>query len=112
MYINNQINGTLLRPKTKKAQAFINNYKRIEQLNNVENTSVLRWYKNPSYNKIRAEALIEEKMRECDGWGYLVLGDNSQTFTAGWLIKCKKSNLIYLVYETYCNRYLIPYDYE
>ena len=86
-----------LNKNTKQAQHFISAYNRAEY------TTVNSFYKNPSYEKIRAEQKIFERMSHNGGYGYRILGGNCMMFTAGYTIENgdKKGLIIETAYNTY-----------
>ena len=66
----------IIKAETAKGQ----NY--IELFNKSRHFSVREFYNNPSIEKIAAENKI---LKKSELKAYRVLGENSSTFTAGWL---------------------------
>ena len=88
---------TKLNGKTERAQRYIRQYEKSTC------HSVESFYGRPSYNKIRAEEKIHDRMSTENCIGYRVLGGNSSYFTVGYMSKDRKK----LYIETYCNIYEI-----
>lgn len=88
---------TKLNKTTKKAKQWIRAY------NNSNYYNIESFYTRPSYNKIRIEQGLKEKMCSIRGHGYRVLSGNSSFFTCGYLSSDKK----HLYIETFANTFEI-----
>ena len=85
-----------LNNNTKKAQAFINAYKR----SNIY--SILEAYERPSSAKIQADYDRRSMKRSEGGHGYKIIGYNSSFFTVAWIA----GNALRI--ETAYNSFIIP----
>ena len=81
---------------TKKAQAFINAYKRSSIFD------IYEAYAKPSTDKTRADYNCRMMMQEEGGHGYKIIGYNCNFFTVAWIARKD------LRIETACNSFVIP----
>ena len=88
---------TTLNRETERAERYIRQYEKSTC------HSVQSFYGRPSYNKIRAEAKIRDRMAMENCVDYRVLGGNSSYFTVGY----RRADNKKLYIETYCNIYEI-----
>ena len=91
---------TTLNRETERAQCYIEQYEKSTC------HSVQFFYGRPSYNKIRVEEKIRDRMAKENCIDYRVLGGNSSFFTVGYRSNDNKK----LYIETYCNIYEIDID--
>lgn len=91
---------TTLNNTTERAKGYIKQYEKSTC------HSVQSFYVRPSYNKIRAETKIRDRMTQENCIDYRVLGGNSSYFTVGYMSNDRKK----LYIETYCNIYEIDID--
>lgn len=82
---------------TKKEQEILNRYY------NSRNYSLGDIYKSYSFEKGRAEAIIKNEMQKKDGWGYKILGANSNTFSCAYCYSNEFGEIV-LVYHTAYNK--------
>ena len=92
-----------LNRNTKKAMSFINSYEYYSK----KSTSydIETFYKNSSYNKIRAWETCKKQCQEKHGYGLCITGGNSSYFSAGFIFE--NNGKKYLQYITYANDYII-----
>ena len=62
-------------------------------------------YKNPSEEKKTIERMILREMSEYNGWGYKVINNTCQHFTAGYLFTDPDTGVITLRVHTAQNAY-------
>lgn len=91
---------TVLNRETERAGRYIRQYEK-STCHTVES-----FYDRPSYNKMRAEVRIRDRMTLNNCIGYRVLGGNCSYFTVGYRSGDNKK----LYIETYCNIYEIDID--
>lgn len=84
-----------------RTDGFISNYE-----NSLE-PDILSAYGRPSQAKMTAEQVIKQEMDDVGGYGYLITGHNSCTFTCAYRVNYGGAD--YLVYHTAYNRYLMEY---
>ena len=85
-----------LNNNTKKAQAFINAYKRSSIFD------IYEAYANPSTAKTRADYNCRMMMQSEGGHNYKIIGYNCNFFTVAWIAGKD------LRIETACNSFVIP----
>ena len=81
---------------TKKAQTFINAYKRSSIFD------IYEAYTKPSTDKTRADYNCRMMMQSEGGHGYKIIGYNCNFFTVAWIA----GNALRI--ETACNSFIIP----
>lgn len=81
---------------TKKAQAYVNAYKRSSIF------TLREAYANPSTAKTRADYNCRMMMQSEGGHGYKIIGYNCSFFTVAWIAGDA------LRIETACNSFVIP----
>ena len=91
---------TTLNNTTERAKSYFRQYEKSTCY------TVQTFYGRPSYNKIRAEVKIRDRMTQENCIGYRVLGGNSSYFTVGYRSNDNKK----LYIETYCNIYEIDIE--
>ena len=85
-----------LNNNTKKAQAYIDAYKRSSIFN------IYEAYAKPSTEKTRADYFCREQMQKEGGHGYKIIGYNCNFFTVAWIAGDA------LRIETAYNSFIIP----
>ena len=85
-----------LNNNTKKAQAYIDAYKRSSISN------IYEAYANPSTEKTRADYSCRMMMQEEGGHGYKIISYNTFQFSVAWIT----GNALRI--ETACNSFVIP----
>ena len=95
-----------LNKSTKKAQGFIRSYNYY--FSKPSSCNIETYYKNPSYNKVKAWRYCKELCNKYNGSGLYVTGGNSSYFSAGFTFN--KDGKSYLCYITYSSNYCIELD--
>ena len=85
--------------RTKRDQSIIDAYKFARY------RTIRELYKNPSFYKQRAEALIMQEMHNQGGADYRVIGGNCHQFSCAYIV-CSDWQY-YLVYHTASNTYKV-----
>ena len=88
---------------TKRQQQIIDNY------NKSNNYSLDYVYNSYSVYKARAERQILNEMKNCNGWGYKILGANSCQFSCAYLRQNADDGQIEIVYHTAQNKKVFDY---
>ena len=88
---------------TKRQQQIIDNY------NKSINYTLSDVYNNCSCYKWRAEKGILNEMKNCNGWGYKILGANSCQFSCAYLTTDKDNGQVQIVYHTAQNKKVFDY---
>ena len=96
-----ELNYTFLNYETKRAKRYLTMYDWSTD------EDIYDAYKKPSDSKVSSFRNIKATMRDVDGYDMKITGAGSDYYSCAYKVKVDEGE--FLVYETYANRYLIPY---
>lgn len=100
--LKSELNYTFLNYETKRAKRYLTMY------NLSTKEDIFQAYGKPSDSKVTSFRNIKATMKDVSGYDMRIAAAGSDYYSCAYKVKVDEGE--YLVYETYANRYLIPYS--